>query len=185
MTRRCLLTLKLASTWGKSSRTLLVWGPGPSLTRGCRRAPLLSTTIANTSAALDTMKVGGRFQGNEVPLPPEVLELILNHVDMRQPRSERQRDLWSCCVLSKSWYSATVKRIYQSPHLTTRNFDLFARTLCPPVNSHVRSVGLEEFVVNLDMGGLAYESTKSLTARLLRRIRQSLESFVAPSISFS
>lgn len=167
---------------------MLVWGPLPPLIQGCSglsSSSLLSLTIATTPAIQITMKVGGRILGNEVPLPPEVLELILHHIDKRRPGPERQRDLYSCCVLSKSWYSATVKHLYESPHLTTRNFDLFARTLCPPVSSPVRSVGLEEFVVNLDMGGLAYESTKSLTARLLRRIRLSLETFVAPSISFS
>lgn len=131
------------------------------------------------------MKVGNRIAGNEVTLPSEVLELILRHVDWRTSTSNRQRDLWACCLLSKAWYSATVKRLYRSPNLTTKNFDLFARTLCPPVNSHVRAIGLEEFIVDLDMGGLAYESTKSLTARLLRRARKSIETFLAPSVSFS
>ncbi|KAK4939297.1 hypothetical protein LTR10_020386 [Elasticomyces elasticus] len=35
------------------------------------------------------------------------------------------------------------------------------------------------------MGGLAYESSKSLTARLLRRTRTSLESFASPAVTFS
>ena len=131
------------------------------------------------------MKVGRPFVESAVLLPPEVHDLIVRYVDSRRPRSEGQRDLWACSLLSKAWYSTTIKYLYRSPRLTVRNFDLFSRTLCPPVNSRIRTVGLEEFVVNLDMGGLAYESTRSLTARLLRRTRKSLESFVAPSVSFS
>ena len=131
------------------------------------------------------MKIGNPFAGTEVPLPSEVLDLILLHLDQQPSRRERQHDLWSSCLISRSWYSVALKRLYRWPRLTPRNFDRFARTLCPPVGSRVSKVGLEHFVVYLDMDRLAYESTKSLTARLLRRTRLSLERFIAPNISFS
>ena len=119
------------------------------------------------------------------PLPVEIIECIVRWVADFPDPLRRQCTLWSCCLISKPWYSVAVRQLYWSPELTTKNFDVFSRTLCPPVNAHVRSVGLETFVLHLRMGGLAYESTKSLTARLLRRTGPSLQTFVAPSVSFS
>ena len=131
------------------------------------------------------MKVGPRLTTPEVPLPTEVLHVILRFVQQFRDSDQRTHALWSFCLVSKSWYTVGISALYEAPVLTNKTFDKFARTLCPPVNSHVRHVGLENLVKRLHMGNLAYESTKSLTARLLRRTRQSLEVFVAPTVSFS
>lgn len=106
-------------------------------------------------------------------------------VARQTPQNERQFTLWSCCLLSKAWYSTALKRLYRSPVLSSRNFEQFTQTLCPPLSSHNRTIGLETLVRDLDMGMLAYESSKSLTARLLHRTQTNMESFVAPSITFS
>ena len=119
------------------------------------------------------------------PLPTETIEHIITYFDLLQDVILRQRSLWACCLLSRSWYAGTVKTLYRTPVITGRNFDKFSRTICPPVHSKTRAVGLENLVADLDMGTLAYESTKSLTARLLRRTRNSLETFIAPAVSFS
>ena len=113
-------------------------------------------------------------------LPVEVLSHIVSYID-----ESDQKLFNSCCLVSRSWYSASIARLYAWPKLTGKNFDKFARTICPPIGAHVRHVDLAGLVKRLDMGSLVYSSSKSLTARLLRRVRRSLESFVADATSFS
>lgn len=134
---------------------------------------------------MKTGRSGPDLSHYRVQPPQEILAVIISWVRTFPLEKDRRRTLWSCCLLAKAWYSSAISSLYESPHLSNRNFDKFARTLCPPVNSHVRNVGLESFVYHLDMGHLAYESSKSLTARLLRRTRISLDTFVAPAVSFS
>lgn len=130
------------------------------------------------------MKIGDPiYRGDEVPLPVEVLTFIASYAGMHGFTS--QSTLWSCCLVSKSWYAASISHLYLRPILHNRNFDKFARTICPPVGSYKPQIGLEDLIKHLDMGGLAYESSKSLTARLLRRTRKSLESFSSPAVTFS
>ena len=131
------------------------------------------------------MKIGGPEPGPEIPLPIEVIECIVDYVAILADPDRRQASLWSLCLISNAWYSASVKYLYHSPVLGTKNFEFFTRTLCPPVRPKDRVVGLENLVVNLQMGGLAYITTKAITAKLLRRVRNSLQSFVAPSFSMS
>lgn len=132
-----------------------------------------------------TMKIGNPYPGIEVGLPLEVMAVIAALVDLREPNLARQRDLHACCLVSKPWYSATIRHLYRAPYLSTTNFDLFTRTICPPVSSQVRAVALESFVRVLDLTDIAYQSSRSLTARLLRRTGRMLESLTAPNISLS
>lgn len=129
------------------------------------------------------MKIGGDIRplGPEIHLPVEIINQIVGHVAQLVPT---QRSLWSCCLLSRDWYEVTVPHLYKYPRLVNKNFDLFTRTICPPIRAHVRKIGLEDLIVRLDMGRLAYESKNSLTARLLGRASASLEYFVAPPVSF-
>jgi len=117
----------------------------------------------------------------ESHLPVEIISQIVHHVARS---SSSGRTLWSCCLVSRDWYGVTIPNLYKFPRLVNKNFDLFARTICPPISAHVRNVGLEGFVQRLDMGKLAYESTNSLTARLIGRVGPSLGYFVAPPVSF-
>jgi hypothetical protein len=132
------------------------------------------------------MKIGlGRVPGDPVHLPSETIDNIVDLVAGQQDEKARQARLWSLCLVSRDWYSVAVKHLYRSPVLGTRNFDLFIRTLCPPLNSKVRYVGLEDLVEDLRMGDLAYVTSSSMTARLLRRTKKSLVTFEAPSHSMS
>lgn len=130
-----------------------------------------------------TMKIGldAGPPWSESHLPVEIIGNIVQHI----AHSARSTPiLWSCCLVSRDWYRAAVPYLYRYPRLVNKNFDLFTRTLCPPISAHVRKVGLEGFVQRLDMGSLAYESSNSLTARLIGRVAQSLKYFVAPPVSF-
>ena len=93
--------------------------------------------------------------------------------------------LYSCTLVSRNWYSAAVAQLYERPYLDHHNFAKFVGTVCPSINAHIRKSALSGFVRHLDLSNLTYESSKSLTARLLGRVKENLESFVAPQASFS
>lgn len=120
--------------------------------------------------------------GSPVYLPDEIIVHILEYV---LPMREAQRTLASCCLLSHQWYDAAVPLLYQRPHLYGKNFDPFARTVCPSINLHVRKSPLSGLVKVLDLGSLVHQGSKSMTARLLGRTKEALEVFKAPQASFA
>jgi hypothetical protein len=130
------------------------------------------------------MKIGETLasQRPEVCLPVEILTQIVSYIPSG---AVGQSTAWACCLVSRQWYSAAISKLYERPRLTGPNFDKFAAVICPPVNAHVRRIGLEHYVKHLDMSGVAYESTNSQTARLLRRVGPTLGEFIAPATSFS
>ena len=78
-----------------------------------------------------------------------------------------------------------ITQLYHHPRISPRNFDLFARTVCPPLKARKARVGIEGMIKHLDMRAIAYESSNSLTSRLINRTKSSLESFVPPAVTFS
>jgi hypothetical protein len=120
--------------------------------------------------------------GKEIELPLEVLIQIVSYIPRRQ---QYQKTLWACCLVSRAWYSAAVMFLYERPHIGGGNFQEFVATICPSKNAHIRKSELASMVKILDMGHLVHDGSKSLTARLLGRLKGSLEEFVAPQASFS
>lgn len=114
----------------------------------------------------------------QVGLPLEVLELIFSH-DLDQA------SLHACAIVSRLWYSASIAKLYYSPVITGKNYDAFIRSVCPSINAHIRHNGLAELVRTLDMSRLVHNGSKSLTARLLGRLKGGLEVFIAPQASFA
>ena len=116
-------------------------------------------------------------------LPSEILLHVLDYVvysDLRQ----RQCTLWAAALVSRSWYTATVSFLYESPILNGKNYDKFVSTICPSINPHVRRSRLANMVHYLDMGHIVHNGSKSLTARLLGRVKGRLEGFRAPMAPF-
>ena len=66
-----------------------------------------------------------------------------------------------------------------------KNFQRFVRTMCPSINAHIRKTSFSNMVKELDMGNLVHDSCRSLTARILSRLKDGLEVFVAPRASFA
>jgi hypothetical protein len=131
------------------------------------------------------MKIGDpTYRGAEVRLPVEVITMITAHIASCNS-FDSQKSLWACCLVSKSWYAASISHLYYRPHLSPRNFDLFARTICPPLKARKARVGIEDMIKHLDMREIAYESSNSLTSRLINRTKSSLESFLPPAVTFS
>ncbi len=115
----------------------------------------------------------------DVQLPQEVLQQVFYYL------ATNQKTLHACSLTSSSWYSASVAYLYENPTITGKNYDSFVRAICPSVNAHVRRNGLAELVRRLDMSSLVHNGSKSMTARVLGRVKTRLEEFVAPQASFA
>ncbi|OQE46787.1 hypothetical protein PENCOP_c001G00607 [Penicillium coprophilum] len=118
-----------------------------------------------------------------VHFPTEVLIQIAEFIS-NTPRS--QATLRRFCSVSRQWYSAGIEFLYCRPQLHQGNsFLLFTNTVCPSIRSRERKVDLGSFVQELNLGSLVHQSSNSLTARLLGRVKKNLRTFIAPRVSFS
>jgi hypothetical protein len=120
--------------------------------------------------------------GRDVLLPPEIISHILSYIPRRE---NTQSTFWACCLVSRVWYSASINHLYNRPYLNGGNFSEFVTTVCPSKNAHVRQSTLAVLVRKLDMGELVHNASRSLTARLLGRLKGNIEEFVAPQASFA
>ena len=111
-------------------------------------------------------------------LPAEVLEQIFRHLQ------GLQSTLHACCLTNRAWYESAVPFLYDFPQISGKNFDTFVNSVCPSALAHIRRNGLGELVRVLDMSGLVHSSKKSLTARLIGRLKENLEGFIAPQATF-
>ena len=114
-------------------------------------------------------------------LPLEVIDNILSFIPQVHTL---QPTLHACTLVSRAWYSAAIGRLYEKPKITGRKYDMFTKSICPSINAHIRKNGLAELVRVLDLSVLVHHGSKSLTARLLGRVKVGLVEFVAPQASF-
>ncbi len=113
-------------------------------------------------------------------LPSEILRNVFVYLT-----SADQSTLYSSTLVSRFWYLDSISALYSSPVIDGKNYDRFVQSICPSVNAHIRTNGLAELVKTLDMSRLVHNGSKSLTARLLGRVKGNLEAFVAPQASFA
>ena len=142
-------------------------------------------TVKSVEAKLynfNDLSPGSDSQKMSNDLPAEIIAQISSYV-AQFPSS--QNSLCACSYVSRSWYAASVAFLYETPQISGKNFDQFVRTVCPSINAHVRVNGLAELVRRLDMSNLVHNGSKSLTARLLGRVKGNLVVFVAPQASFA
>ncbi|TVY60886.1 F-box protein, partial [Lachnellula suecica] len=164
------MALDAQSNWNvEMSQPLKVKMPFRSHSRQQVEAPSLVRTIHLKPSA------------REILLPTEILTEILSYIPLR-PAS--QPLFWACTLVSRSWYAASIARLYSRPHLHGGNFHRFVDTVCPSKNANIRHSALAPLVRRLDMGELVHNASKSLTARLLGRLKGNIEEFVAPQASF-
>lgn len=142
----------------------------------------VSRTLTPRSATLLPSLADHAYNATEAPLPIEIILQILSFVPHRP---ESQKTFGACCLVSRSWYAAAISLLYERPYLGGSNFQQFVATVCPSKNAHIRRSQLAELVKKLDMGELVHDGSKSLTARLLGRLKGTLTDFVAPQASFS
>lgn len=125
-------------------------------------------------------------QTSPVFLPTEIVIQIIYAVSKNVAPDTRQETLYSCCLVSRQWYSAAVPFLYERPRLGRgKSFEKFTAIVCPPVRAAKSRTNLGTLVRRLDMSPLVHHSSNSLTARLLGRVKENLEVFIAPAASFS
>lgn len=122
------------------------------------------------------------WTGEPIYLPDEVVLQIIEYVAHGQ---DAQRSLASVCLLSRQWYSAGLSYLYRYPDLYGNNFDKFFNAICPSKNLHIRYSRFSKLVRVLDMSRLVHQGSRSTTARMLGRTKESLEQFRAPQASFA
>ena len=121
-------------------------------------------------------------------LPLEIITQIISlfpiQPRVRVDREACQSTLSTCCLVSRMWYCAAVGLLYENPYITGPNYEKFVATMCPSINAHVRKNGLANLVKTLDLHRLVYHGSKSKTARLLGRVKDQLEVYIAPQATF-
>lgn len=124
------------------------------------------------------------WRGPPIHLPDEIILHILLYAS-HPPGPITQRTLASCSLLSHQWLAIATPLLYAHPTLYGHNYDPFVRAICPSINLHIRASPLANLVQVLDMRGLVHQGSKSMTARLLGRVKGNLEEFCAPQASFA
>ncbi|KAF9886082.1 hypothetical protein FE257_012017 [Aspergillus nanangensis] len=120
-----------------------------------------------------------------IHLPTELVVLVVSFAAADE-LVRRQQTLYACCLVSRQWYSAAISGLYEKPLLNSgAAFQSFTTTISPPIGARKSKVNLGSLVHRLDLSGLVHHSSPSLTARLLGRIKEHLEVFIAPRVSFS
>ncbi|QSZ32396.1 hypothetical protein DSL72_001970 [Monilinia vaccinii-corymbosi] len=133
-------------------------------------------------AAESMVELYRKAPSQEILLPLEIISHILSYI----PRhADTQSTFYSCTLVSRLWYRASICLLYERPYIGGANFNSFVTTVCPSKNAHIRHSALAPLVRRLDMGGLAHNSSRSLTARLLGRLKGNIVEFVAPQASFA
>lgn len=126
-------------------------------------------------------------------LPLEIVAQVISYIsilhgkpanDLTQRKIRFQVDLNNCCLISRVWYAAAIEALYEDPLLSGRCFERFVAAICPSINPHVRTNGLARLVKRLDLSHLVHHGSKSMTARLLGRVKDQLEFFKAPQATF-
>ncbi|PGH05067.1 hypothetical protein GX51_03165 [Blastomyces parvus] len=113
------------------------------------------------------------------------VEIVLHILSYLQEQPVRQHTLYSCCLVSRLWYSAALPLLYEKPHISGANFDAFAQAVCPSVLAYAPRGELGRFVRRLDFSKLVHNLTTSLTTRFLGRVKDNVEIFIAPASGFT
>jgi hypothetical protein len=113
--------------------------------------------------------------------PTEVLFIVISFVNLQD---NSQNTLYSCCLVSRSWYSVAVVELYQLPVVKQGRMSLFFfRTMCLSQNDHNIKSSFSEYVKTLDLK--FFDVHESVTERLLWSVEDGRRVFIGPETSFS
>ncbi|EED20190.1 F-box domain protein [Talaromyces stipitatus ATCC 10500] len=122
-------------------------------------------------------------------IPTEIILQIVSRLDRSLRGQERQRTLYNICLVSHQWYSVALSFLYSRPRLEKGNaYRKFTDVLCPPAGLPKTSKDYKDLgglVRRLNLSRLVHHSSNSMTARLIGRVRENLEVFIAPAAGFS
>ncbi|KAL4873338.1 hypothetical protein BDV12DRAFT_160866 [Aspergillus spectabilis] len=119
-----------------------------------------------------------------IHLPTEIVVQILDEVAADE--FARQRTLHACCLVSRQWYTCAISLLWEKPRIDTGpSFRKLTNTISPPIGARRSKWNLGELVHKLDLSLLVHHSSPSLTARLIGRLKENMEVFLAPRVSFA
>ena len=116
-------------------------------------------------------------------LPFEIILLILEY--LVKQTDDLQNTLCRVSLFCRGWYAASVYSLFNAPHANISRFHRFVEIVCMPVNAKFCDNGLASNITRLQLAGLGRGTSRTLVARLLRRVSGTLEDFVAPCDSVS
>lgn len=117
-------------------------------------------------------------------LPDELLLAVFRQLQ-RAGHATSQPWLRTSTLVCRQWHRVGVEFLYSQPILTGHKFASFVAAICPSINLHIRISPLSRYIRVLDLGRLVHQGSKSVTARLLGRVKENLIEFVAPQASFA
>ena len=117
-------------------------------------------------------------------LPLEIIIQIVMNLIVPNEYFRSGRALTSCCLLSRLWYAAACKPLYNISHIFPRQFHSYVRTVCPAINANTFYTGLANLITVVNLECLVHVCESSML-KLLRRIKDTLEVFIAPGNKFT
>ena len=119
---------------------------------------------------------------SQIYLPTEIVVQIVHFIATTTEDQERQGTLHACCLISRHWYSVAVSFLYGRPVFRDGiALKRFADTVCSPNHAQKSRLNLGSFVRYLDLNYRSHDGTNILMAKLLSRVSENLEVFIAPS----
>ncbi|KAI9760325.1 MAG: hypothetical protein M4579_001729 [Chaenotheca gracillima] len=115
-------------------------------------------------------------------LPPELMVEVLSSLP---DNKSTQRTLYSVCLTSRQWYRAAIPLLYRRPRVQGKSFEIFVKAISASKRGRTSGGDLATYVQVLDLSKLVHESSKSLLARLIRRVSGGLRVLIAPQSSFA
>lgn len=97
-------------------------------------------------------------------LPDELLLEILEYIEAWETH-DRQSTLARFCCVNRQWYDVAIRKLYESPYLSGRAYELFIRSVCPSVIPRIKPSALSGLVRVLDLSHIVHNSNKATTAR--------------------
>lgn len=117
-------------------------------------------------------------------LPLEIIIQIVTNLILPVEFFRSGRALAACCLLSRRWYAAACKPLYNISHIFDRQFYGYVRTVCPAINAHTLNTGLVNLITVVNLECLVHVCESSML-KLLRRAKDTLEVFRAPGNTFT
>jgi hypothetical protein len=130
--------------------------------------------------SLPDSKPAGRKPVRHVTFPVDIVHGVVDALVLLVGDDERQRTLWACALVGRSWYHASIQRLYRDPLLSSHNFLHFMATIWLTMDwSHLRGlISFHSLVRRLDLTEVPVTSIKA--ARLIRKLQGSLTHLATP-----
>ena len=117
-------------------------------------------------------------------LPLEIVIQIVMNLILPEGYFRGRQALAACCLLSRRWYAAACKPLYNISHIFLCVFHGYVRTVYPANNAHTLTTGLVSLITVVNLECLVHVCESSML-KLLRRVKDTFELLIAPRNNFT